>query len=164
MQKAHDVTNVSIAGTILRLRVDGKNYEIDLANVSERLAKASREQKANFEVLPSGYGICWPDIDEHLSIDGLIEQEDRLRPEYDLSQLKGAVRGKYASRLAPQISHDRASESPEAKARWFQSLSLAERMDYLCAITDLALSVNPKLADKKHARPAHGRIRVLKLP
>ena len=47
----------------------------------------------------------------------------------------------------PSVSHDRASESPEAKARWFQSLTLAERMDYLCAVTDLALGAHPELAE-----------------
>ena len=66
--------------------------------------------------------------------------------------------------MKPSISHDRKAESPEAKARWFQSLSVEERMEVLCAITDLALTVNPKLAEKKHARPAGGRVRVLRIP
>jgi len=56
------------------------------------------------------------------------------------------------------------SESAEAKARWFQSLSLAERMEYLCAVTDLALSAHPQLAEKKDAQPAQGRVRVITLP
>lgn len=46
------------------------------------------------------------------------------------------------------ISHDRSDESPESKARWFQSLSLAERMDMLCFFTDLILDNNPKIVDK----------------
>jgi hypothetical protein len=28
--------------------------------------------RENFEISPSGYGIHWPDVDEDLSIDGLI--------------------------------------------------------------------------------------------
>ena len=59
------------------------------------------------------------------------------------------------------VSHDRRDESPEAKARWFQSLSMAERMDLLCAYTDLALSVNPALQECKHAQPVAGRIQVI---
>ena len=62
------------------------------------------------------------------------------------------------------ISHDRASESAEAKARWFQSLTLAERMDYLCEVTNLALNARPDLAEKKDARPAEGRVRVIRRP
>jgi hypothetical protein len=27
----------------------------------------------NFEISPSGYGIHWPDLDEDLSIDGMIK-------------------------------------------------------------------------------------------
>jgi len=45
------------------------------------------------------------------------------------------------------VSHDRREETIEAKVRWFRSLPLADRMDLLCAFTDLALSVNPALAD-----------------
>ena len=63
--------------------------------------------------------------------------------------------------LHPAISHDRQEESPEAKARWFQSLSLAERMELLCLFTDLAMAANPKIAERKDAQPVAGRIRVL---
>ena len=33
---------------------------------------ASQENKERFEISPAGYGIHWPDVDEDLSIDGLI--------------------------------------------------------------------------------------------
>lgn len=60
------------------------------------------------------------------------------------------------------VSHDRAQETPEAKARWFRSLPLAERMDYLCAMTDLILENNPQVAEaKNHAEPVAGRVHVL---
>ncbi len=59
------------------------------------------------------------------------------------------------------VAHNRDEESMEAKARWFQSLSLSDRMDMLCAFTDLALSVNPTLQERKHAQPVAGRIQVL---
>ena len=72
MDKAHEVQHVAVYGDRLRLRVDGKEYEIDVAKVSNRLARATPKQRANFEVSPAGYGIHWPDIDEDLSIDGLI--------------------------------------------------------------------------------------------
>jgi NAD(P)H-hydrate repair Nnr-like enzyme with NAD(P)H-hydrate epimerase domain len=54
------------------LQVDGKQYEVDITRQSERLAKATQRQRENFEVAPAGYGIHWPDVDEDLSIDGLI--------------------------------------------------------------------------------------------
>jgi hypothetical protein len=72
MDKAHDVEDVLLRGTTMRLRVDGKEYEIDLARQSDRLVNATPEERADFVVSPSGYGIHWPRIDEDLSIDGLI--------------------------------------------------------------------------------------------
>jgi len=41
------------------------------------------------------------------------------------------------------ISHDRADEDSRAKAAWFQSLSLQERMELLCEFTDMILENNP---------------------
>jgi len=58
-------------------------------------------------------------------------------------------------------SHDRLEESPEAKAWWFRSLPMSERMERLCAFTDLALSVNPSLQERKCAQPVAGRIQVI---
>ena len=72
MERAHDVQAVSVSGAVMRLNVDGHEYEINLADQSDRLARASQEQRENVEVSPSGYGLHWPDIDEDLSIDGLI--------------------------------------------------------------------------------------------
>ena len=72
MDKAHEVGGVGFRGTVLRLRVDGKDYEVDVAHLSTRLAAATPEQRANFEISPAGYGIHWPDLDEDLSVDGLI--------------------------------------------------------------------------------------------
>ncbi|HEX6623292.1 MAG TPA: hypothetical protein VF064_06235 [Pyrinomonadaceae bacterium] len=49
------------------------------------------------------------------------EQDDEMRPEYDLSQLKGRVRGKYVERYRAGTNHvlldpDVAAAFPDAKA------------------------------------------------
>ena len=72
MDKAHDIQKVAFVGTTMLLHVDGKKYEIDIAEWSGRLATATQDQRERFEVSPAGYGIHWPDVDEDLSIDGLI--------------------------------------------------------------------------------------------
>lgn len=72
MDKAHDIERVSFAGAIMHLRVDGKDYQIDVSRQSQRLRNASQPQREHFQVSPAGYGIHWPDVDEDLSIDGLI--------------------------------------------------------------------------------------------
>ncbi|TAK11751.1 MAG: hypothetical protein EPO32_10810 [Anaerolineae bacterium] len=63
--------------------------------------------------------------------------------------------------IVPPISHDRQQEELTAKAAWFKTLSVEERMDWLVEVTELALTFNPKLGDKKHVEPVEGRIRVL---
>ncbi len=55
-----------------------------------------------------------------------------------------------------KISHDRSDETIEAKVKWFRTLNLSERMDMLCAYTDLALELNPQLPDKKYAQQTKG--------
>ncbi len=72
MDKVHKVENIRMSGATLTLTVDGRQYRVDIAEQSERLARATQQQRENFKVSPSGYGIHWPDVDEDLSIDGLI--------------------------------------------------------------------------------------------
>ena len=72
MNKAHDVQGLSFAGKTMLLKVDGRRYRIDIARQSRRLACATPAQRNKFEISPAGYGIHWPEIDEDLSIDGLI--------------------------------------------------------------------------------------------
>ncbi len=59
------------------------------------------------------------------------------------------------------ISHDFEEETPESKARWFQSLSLSERMEMLCFFTDLVLENNPMIARRQDDQPNAKSIRVL---
>jgi hypothetical protein len=63
--------------------------------------------------------------------------------------------------LNQTVSHNRQEESPEAKAHWFQSLSLSERMDLLCSFTDLILANNPDIVEQRDAQPSTRRIRFL---
>ncbi len=72
MDKVHEVERVSFSGTRMLLSVDGREFEIDVARHSKKLAEASPAQRERFVVSPAGYGIHWPDLDEDLSIDGLI--------------------------------------------------------------------------------------------
>ena len=67
----------------------------------------------------------------------------------------------YNKAMNGYVCHDRAEESLAAKARWFQSLPLSERMELLCSFTNLALENNPRLAEKKNARPTSDRICIL---
>jgi hypothetical protein len=63
--------------------------------------------------------------------------------------------------MTGSISHEIREETIEAKARWFQSLSLEERMDVFVAFTNLILENNPDIVKKKYVRPASERVRVI---
>jgi hypothetical protein len=73
MRRAHEVERVNFAGHYMLLRVDGRDYRIDLRRQSKRLASADDRTKRNYIISPSGYGIRWPEIDEDLSIDAMIK-------------------------------------------------------------------------------------------
>ena len=66
--------------------------------------------------------------------------------------------------MAFGVHHGWDYETPEAKARWFQSLPLQERMDVFCELTELILSVNPRLMELKNAQPLPKGVRLLRLP
>ena len=54
------------------LEADGRSYRLAVADASPRLASASDAERKFFRVSPSGYGMHWPELDEDLSVDGLI--------------------------------------------------------------------------------------------
>jgi hypothetical protein len=65
---------------------------------------------------------------------------------------------RWSTLMEKYISHDFDEESPEAKARWFQSLTLQERMDLLCAFTGMILSANPRIIEQCDVEPIAGHI------
>ncbi len=50
---------------------DGRGISVPLAWFP-RLLRATEVQRSNFEMLGDGYGIHWPDIDEDISVEGLL--------------------------------------------------------------------------------------------
>jgi len=72
MEKLYDISDVALSGHILFFKVNGSSITCDLANVSDVLAKASKEQVANMVVDPVGVGFHWPVLDEDLSVNGIL--------------------------------------------------------------------------------------------
>ncbi|MGH7136537.1 MAG: DUF2442 domain-containing protein [Pirellulales bacterium] len=63
-----DVTEDEIVAQL----VDGRRISVPLV-WSWRLANATSEQRKNYEILGSGEGIHWPDIDEDISARGMLQ-------------------------------------------------------------------------------------------
>jgi Protein of unknown function (DUF2442) len=58
---------------------DGRTVSVPLV-WSWRLSEATPEQRRNFEILGSGEGVHWPDIDEDLSARGMLLGIPARRP------------------------------------------------------------------------------------
>jgi len=66
---------------IKAVRIDEDNLAVDLADGRTvttplawypRLLHATPKQRSNFEVIGAGYGIHWPEVDEDLSVHGML--------------------------------------------------------------------------------------------
>ena len=51
--------------------IDGRTIAVPLAWYP-RLLEATAEQRANWEIAEAGYGIHWSQVDEDLSVEGLL--------------------------------------------------------------------------------------------
>jgi hypothetical protein len=61
------ITDDEIKATL----VDGRTISVPLV-WSWRLAGATPEQRQNYEIIGSGQGIHWPDVDEDISAIGML--------------------------------------------------------------------------------------------
>lgn len=59
--------------------VDGRVVSVPLA-WSWRLSEATPAQRANFRLIGTGQGIHWPEIDEDISIEGMLYGVPARRP------------------------------------------------------------------------------------
>ena len=59
--------------------VDGRTISVPLI-WSWRLAEATKKQRQHFEILGDGLGIHWPDIDEDISVEGMLYGSPARRP------------------------------------------------------------------------------------
>ena len=67
------VLNVQVSeNEISAFLVDGRRISVPLA-WSWRLSEATPEQRQNFQVIGEGEGIHWPDLDEDISIEGMLK-------------------------------------------------------------------------------------------
>src|SRR3990170_7129558 len=56
---------------IIAQLVDGRVISVPLA-WSWRLAEATAAQRANFRLIGTGQGVHWPDVDEDISVEGML--------------------------------------------------------------------------------------------
>ena len=77
--RPYRVSSVRVDDDYLRVVVNDVEYWLSMAKIatySDRLLKATREQREKYEV--STTGIHWPALDEDLSIKGLIRDAEKV--------------------------------------------------------------------------------------
>jgi hypothetical protein len=68
---------------------DGRTVSVPLA-WSWRLADATPEQRRRFEIIGSGEGVHWPDIDEDISARGMLQGIPACPPRPKRAKRRGA--------------------------------------------------------------------------
>ncbi|RQD65491.1 DUF2442 domain-containing protein [Desulfonatronovibrio magnus] len=58
---------------------DGRRISVPLA-WSWRLSNASHQERQNYQLIGDGLGISWPDIDEDISVEGMLRGIPAKRP------------------------------------------------------------------------------------
>jgi Protein of unknown function (DUF2442) len=75
------IRNIKVTSdTITAYLIDGRVLSVPLA-WSWRLSEASAAQRANFEIIGDGQGVHWPDVDEDISVDGMLHGVPARRPQ-----------------------------------------------------------------------------------
>lgn len=70
--ETYKISNIFFEQDNLVLVLNDQKYFFNINEISEKLAKADDLERNNFHISPSEYGIHWPNIDEDLSINGLL--------------------------------------------------------------------------------------------
>ena len=64
---------------IIVFLADGRTVSVPLA-WSWRLSEASQKVRQNFQIIGDGQGIHWPDVDEDISVEGMLGGLPARRP------------------------------------------------------------------------------------
>ena len=73
MQAKHQIQNIHFESDHMYLTIDNKQLKINLSDISDKLRDASVNLRNDYRISPSGYGIHWKQLDEDLSISGILK-------------------------------------------------------------------------------------------
>lgn len=76
--KSHEVEVVLVDERYLCLKVDDQLYRVSWQQCSQKLSRATQQERTFVQISPSGYGLHWPLIDEDLAINPLLEPAERM--------------------------------------------------------------------------------------
>ena|SRR5947209_13080770 len=90
--------------------VDGRVISVPLA-WSWRLSDATPAQRANWTLIGDGQGVHWPDVDEDLSVDGMLNGVPARRP-----RIAKSGRSALANKALQPTSRARRKAQPKRRS------------------------------------------------
>ena len=88
------IQNVKVTSdAIVAYLVDGRVLSVPLA-WSWRLSEATAKQRARFKLIGDGQGVHWPEIDEDISVEGMLYGVPAHRPQNSLRLSRGQANGR----------------------------------------------------------------------
>ena len=73
MDKFYNISGLQFDNDYLIVIVDNVSYKVKICEASKKLDSASEQVRNDYIISPSGYGIHWKQLDEDLSVNGLIQ-------------------------------------------------------------------------------------------
>jgi hypothetical protein len=101
------------SNTITAYLVDGRIVSVPLA-WSWRLSEATPAQRAKWRIIGDGQGIHWPDVDEDISVEGMLHGVPAHRPLIKNRIFNAPERGN-GKPSAKRSHHLRGTQRPTAK-------------------------------------------------
>jgi len=78
MEKAYNISKIKFDKDYLIIVINNQIAKFKLDHISEKLANANEQQRNDYQISPSGYGIHWKQLDEDLSINGLLKADKTI--------------------------------------------------------------------------------------
>ncbi len=78
MEKIYKISGIKFINNRLEIKIDEHKYSFDINDISKKLAGATEEEKNDYRISSSGYGIHWLSLDEDISIPGLLNSNSAL--------------------------------------------------------------------------------------
>ena len=108
------IRNIKVsADTITAYLVDGRIVSVPLA-WSWRLSEATPAQRAKWRIIGTGQGIHWPDVDEDISIEGMLRGVPAHRPR-DLKRFLDATQRGNGKPTTRRSDRPRGTQRSSAK-------------------------------------------------
>jgi hypothetical protein len=74
------IREISVSDELITAHLmDGRTISVPLS-WSWRLSDATPEQRGNYQILGTGEGVRWPDLDEDISVEGMLFGIPARRP------------------------------------------------------------------------------------